>query len=614
VARRYLARAATLQPDVDLASLIEVSTAYIDSEEGDLTGALDRLDDVLSRPSLSRRTKGVARSQRGLLHARSGNSSAALKDFTDALTVIGDDPVLAGRAYLNRGSLRMQNGDLSAARSDFSSVMECLGSPDVDINFDKARFNLGYAYQLGGELVEAMQIIDEVEPRLSELGAMYQATIQHTRGELLITAGRVSDGELELAGAARTYGRRRLRLFQGEAELIRARALLHHDPRQALIVARQAARRFRAQGGNVWALRAEAVALMAAVARGDSAANLVVETDALGAELRAEKLTNDATLVDLYGIRVLVRRGELVEARSRVARIRATPAWPINTRLMAHEVRADLARARGRRADAFRHVRAGLAELHAWQSSFGSLDLQSGVAGHGRQLAMDGLRMAVADGSPEVLLQWSERARALASRVIPVRPPSDERVSGELTELRWLQSLNPAPQSPEARRMTVLQESIRQHAWYGGGSGEVTEPCELAELQGALGSATALVAYVATEDELVALLVTDSDASVHRLGSRAPLDLLLGGLHADLDVAGADLPGAFAATVRAPLATRLGQLSSILGEPLVEQVGDRALVLTPSGVLAGVPWGLLPGFAGGRSAGNSMVFVSPFRQ
>ena len=84
----------------------------------------------------------------------------------------------------------------------------------------------------------------------------------------------------------------------------------------------------------------------------------------------------------------------------------------------------------------FARLRAGLSELHAWQSSFGSLDLQSGVVGHGRQLAVDGLRMAVADGRPEVLFEWSERARALASRIIPVRPPADERVRAQVCRER----------------------------------------------------------------------------------------------------------------------------------------------------------------------------------
>ena len=100
------------------------------------------------------------------------------------------------------------------------------------------------------------------------------------------------------------------------------------------------------------------------------------------------------------------------------------------TRLLWREVRSELARARGDRRHARDHVRAGLADLHAWQSSFGSLDLQSTLVGHGRALALQGLRLALEEGSPALAYEWSERARALVGRVTPVRPPADEQQAG----------------------------------------------------------------------------------------------------------------------------------------------------------------------------------------
>lgn len=597
-ARRYLTRAADLSDDADLAALIEISTAYLDSETGDLIGAVDRLDAVLERAGLSPRTRGIARSQRGLLMARGGNSTEALRDFTDALAVIGDDPVLAGRAYLNRGNLHMQNGELAKARDDFTAVLGVLETPEVDSNYDKARFNLAYTDQLSGDLVAAMRAIDDVEPRLANLGPLYQATIQQTRAEILIAAGLLRQGEQQLHEAARAYGSRRLSLFQGETELVRARALLGHDPRAARSVARQAARRFRSHGSDVWALRAEAVATMAAVRSGGRSASLVDEIDGLLPGLRRERLSVDAANVELHACRVLIRRGDLDAAAARLRRVRLSESAPIGARLLHHEVAADLERARGRRARSFTRLRQGLSELHAWQSSFGSLDLQSGVVGHGRQLAIDGLRMAVADGRPEVFLEWSERARALASRIIPVRPPADERVSADLSELRWLQSMTPDPRSAEGRRMAELQDSIRQRAWYGDGSRQVAEPIGLDALQDSLGDGRALVAYVTTPDTVAALVATPGSAVVVDLGSRERLDAQLGGLFPDLDMAASELPEPFAGPVRRQLASRLGELADLLVTPLLEAIGDRGLVLTPSGVLAGVPWGLLPGLQG----------------
>ena len=44
--------------------------------------------------------------------------------------------------------------------------------------------------------------------------------------------------------------------------------------------------------------------------------------------------------------------------------------------------------------------------------------------------------------------------------------------------------------------------------------------------------------------------------------------------------------------------TALASIASVLVDPVLTAVGDRSVVLTPSGVLAGVPWTLLPGFTG----------------
>jgi len=46
------------------------------------------------------------------------------------------------------------------------------------------------------------------------------------------------------------------------------------------------------------------------------------------------------------------------------------------------------------------------------------------------------------------------------------------------------------------------------------------------------------------------------------------------------------------------LAGRVSAVADLLVAPLLPDLGDRQVVLTPSGVLAGVPWTLLPGLAG----------------
>src|SRR5262249_13958992 len=116
--------------------------------------------------------------------------------------------------------------------------------------------------------------------------------------------------------------------------------------------------------------------------------------------------------------------------------------------------------------------------------------------------------------------------------------------------------------------------------------------------QGALGEGTALVAYVVTADRVVALVVTSAGTCRHELGPRSRVDEVLGGLLPDLDMAAAELPGPLAESVRGSLAHRLDAVAALLVAPLLDDLGDRRLVLTPSGVLAGVPWTLLPGLVG----------------
>ena len=77
----------------------------------------------------------------------------------------------------------------------------------------------------------------------------------------------------------------------------------------------------------------------------------------------------------------------------------------------------------------------------------------------------------------------------------------------------------------------------------------------------------ALVAHVVTAERVVALVVTEGNATTHDLGPRAALDSLLGGLLPGLDMAAAHLPDSFARSVRAEVTTRVGRLDDLLLAP-----------------------------------------------
>jgi hypothetical protein len=155
-----------------------------------------------------------------------------------------------------------------------------------------------------------------------------------------------------------------------------------------------------------------------------------------------------------------------------------------------------------------------------------------------------------------------------------------------------------ADERRDPAREAELRQRVRERAWQHRGSGEVQDPVTLAELAAELDDDTALTAYVVTATAVVALVVTRGSTTWVDLGHRDELEQLLGGLIPDLDMAASDLPDAMGAFVRAELADRLDALAALLVTPVVDAVGGRRVVLTPSGVLAGVPWTLLPGFVG----------------
>ena len=172
-------------------------------------------------------------------------------------------------------------------------------------------------------------------------------------------------------------------------------------------------------------------------------------------------------------------------------------------------------------------------------------------------------------------------------------------MAAELTELRVLHAADPSPHSAGGRRLDELRDRIREQSWYGGGSGEVGEPAALEEVQAELAATDAcLIAHVVVDDVVTAVVVSGSEAHTVHLCEADPVAQDLDRIAADLDMAASQLAGPFAAAIRGSLDERLRVVSELLLTPLLPLVGDRRVVLTPSGPLAGTPWTLLPGLAG----------------
>jgi hypothetical protein len=265
-----------------------------------------------------------------------------------------------------------------------------------------------------------------------------------------------------------------------------------------------------------------------------------------------------------------------------------------------------LALAGGRSGEASRQLRAGLAAVRRHRTQFGSFDLQTGASVHGRDLARAGLAQALAQGSVPAIYRWSERARAQALLLPPVRPPEDPTAAAALEELRQLRyalrdtELVGRPTGALRTRIDALQRTIRERNWSApgrrDGAGSALVP--LGELKDQLGDA-ALVIYLHDGPVLRAFVLVAGAAKVIDVGRYDAAAEWVARLRADLDAqAGRALPDRLATVLAAATRHDAARLGAAIFDPLLPHVGDRALVVVPTGALATTAWSALPAGAG----------------
>jgi hypothetical protein len=257
-------------------------------------------------------------------------------------------------------------------------------------------------------------------------------------------------------------------------------------------------------------------------------------------------------------------------------------------------------------AQAARHLAAGMTALHRHRTQFGCLDLQTGATVHGQDLARAGLAIAVASGRTAAVYRWSERARAQALLLPPVRPPADPIAGAALEELRQarfaLQAAELAGRSTGSLRTRIeaLQRTVRERTWSTPGRRDSAGPvsARFADVQQALGDA-ALAIYLQDGKALRALVVVDGSATLVALGSLHATEEAVLRLRADLDAqAGRALPQRLTAAVAAATRRDANAVAAAILDPIVRRVGDRDLVVVPTSTLITVPWSVLPGCAG----------------
>jgi tetratricopeptide (TPR) repeat protein len=492
------------------------------------------------------------------------------------------DPEVRIGLTVNVGLARAYAGRLGRGEADLRGALAVAERAGLRHQAAMVRHNLAVIAQRRGDLPGALAIYDDVEPELAGIGERL-CQLHLDRAEALIAARLPEEARVLLTRTLERLDGAGYRCDTADALLLLAHAeLADGDPRAAAQTARRAQAEFGARR-PAFALLAGQIELRARWADGERSAVLAAEAARTADELErtgwAPAAADARTLAGL----VALEHGDRERARRLLAGVRG---GPVSARVAAAHARALLRLADGDRGGAAAAVRAGLRAVDEHAAALGAAELRGRAAGWSEELAGLGVRLA---RGPRALLVAAERARAIADRPPAVRPPRDRRLAGLLAELRRVSA--EATDRPEllaaqtrleeairarTRRLAARRDAVRGWAWL---------PSALAD---ALGDRV-FVELIRDGDALVAVRVAGGRHRRVSLGAfaEAEQDVRLLRFAVSRLARGATAPGL------APAARRL---DARLLRPL--RLGDRPVVLAPSGALHGLPWAALPSLAG----------------
>lgn len=591
-----------------------------------LSGSADREADVLATLGVAlvfagRTTSGrtalnaAALRSTGLLNGRIllrrggvllilGHHREALADLNSAIAALrlARDLMWEARALTERafchlasGSVRRAAADLRRAEAMFSETGQELESVDATVHRGVLALRIG-------DLPAALTCFDLAAERFDKLG-IPDSNLSIDRCAALLAAGLPQDALREADAAIvrleRVHGqptkRAELLLTAANCALAAGRA------QPALERATEAARLFDRQRRRWWRAHARLVKVRAEFAAGPATGALLRNAERCAAELAALR-SPDLPLSRLVAGRAALSLGRTAVADGHLAAAaqgrRRGPALSRAAGWLAAALRAEAA---GDSRRLMHACRRGLEVIDEHLGSLGSSELRAQATAHGAELASLGQRHALRLGRPRLLLSWSERWRASALAVPPVRPPDDEELQGELAAIRDVtirvsqalaQGLPTAPLHAEQRR---LERAARARALRTRGADRAaTAGFDVSGLLDELGG-----------DRLVELVDIDGELQVLVCGSGRVRRFAAGRTEQaarKVDIARfglTRLAHGRSALTPAELLDQLTRVGRELGEVLLgdagRYLGDGDVVVVPPGRLHAVPWALLPG-------------------
>jgi tetratricopeptide (TPR) repeat protein len=640
IALRYARAAGSQERQADVLASLGAAFVYA----GRTRSGLASLDAAVSKASGV--TAGRVLMRRGGTLLVLGRHREALADLRRSVAVLrrAGDTIWEARALSHLALTHLALGSTARADEDFGTAERLFAETSQELESAYATHNRGLVAFRSGDLPVALSYFDEVARRYESLGTP-TPDLSIDRCAVLLAAGLPADAlkeaDLAIRDLEQVHGQ-----ATKKAELLLTAAdaaLAVGDPGTALQRAQAARRMFGSQQRAWWHARAALVLLQARHAGGLTSVRLLRDAERSAARLHALG-SDDALQARLLAGRVALALGRAQDADHNLAAVasirrRRGPALSRVNGWLAEALRAEAA---GRSRSLLSACKRGSDLLDEYRVSLGASELRAQATARGAELAELAQRHALQSGNLRLLLGWSERWRATALAVPPVRPVDDRELQADLTAVRDVTNrlerarAEGTPAATLQREQLRLENAIRARALRARGAGRAgklspargaprrragppdadgpgsdgpqppaaaNDRFDAAVLLGELGAATRLIEIADIGGRLHVLVCgagrtrhfaagCAADAAREVDFARFGLNRLAHGRHRH--DGRAREPGAALAI----LEETGRRLESILLGGASRQLGDGRVVVVPPGRLHAVPWALLPALRG----------------
>jgi tetratricopeptide (TPR) repeat protein len=493
--------------------------------------------------------------------------------------------------------MRLAVGDIERADQDYARAEALYAEVGQHLEYAAVRQERGVAAHARGDLPTALAHLSHAQDLFDQMGT-FDPELVVDKCTVLLAAGLAQDALREADAAVSTIERDR-GSAAWRAELLYSSALAAAATGDLDLSRRRsddALRMFRRQHRPWWAARAELVLLLSRFGRAeDGPASLLQAARRVTGQLDHLDTARAVEAHLLTGRLALVQGRPDEAGRHLRSAAGARYRGQLRTRSVGWLAQATWCEAEGRWRGMLAACDRGLAQLDLHLRTLGATELRTLATAHGAELAGMALRYAARRGNARLFLDWSERWRATALRITPVRPPPDSELVTELAALRNVaarldstrEGRGAVPALERERRR--LETAVRQRVLHTPAVAvREPEPFVIADLLEQL-IGTDLVELADVDGELYAVVAAGGRLRLVRVGpTQEAEDSLAHALFA------LRREGTRRGTYRLDLAEIGRRLEMRLFGESVRLLRAEAVVVVPTGRLHAVPWGLMP--------------------